>query len=85
MTPGIGRHGIREPMASSTWRAFCQAIMSQSGPPMNAAPGERPEFKFKCNVCGMEFQTAMKLDGVKHKALQNKCGGIWKIFGDGAK
>jgi hypothetical protein len=52
---------------------------------MDNSPIERPEFKFKCDRCAMEFQTAMKLDGKLHKALQNKCGGTWKILGDGAK
>ena len=76
----------REPMPASTWKAFCRAVLSQVGPPTeDAPPVDRPEFKFKCTVCGMEFQTGMKLDGIKHKAIQNKCGGIWKILGDGAK
>jgi hypothetical protein len=76
----------REPMTSSTWRAFCQAILSQVGPPTADMPSvDRPEFKFKCDRCGMEFQTAMKLDGAKHIAIQNKCGGLWKILGDGAR
>lgn len=72
-------------MSSSTWKAFCQAALSQLGPPMEELPMDRPECKFKCDRCGMEFQTAMKLDGVVHKALMNKCGGTWKVLGDGAK
>lgn len=77
---------IREPMASSTWRGFCQSVLSQCGPPMEEMPSlERPEFKFKCDVCLIEFQTAIKLDGIRHMAIQNKCGGRWRILGDGAK
>jgi hypothetical protein len=75
----------RQPMDSDTWKAFCRAILSQVGPPMDNSPIERPEFKFKCDRCAMEFQTAMKLDSKVHRALQNKCGGTWKILGDGAK
>lgn len=71
-------------MSAETWKGFCRQIM-RSGPPMEAAPPDRPEFKFKCTLCGMEFQTPMKLDGVMHKALLIKCGGTWKIVGDGAK
>lgn len=72
-------------MTPDAWRDWCQKIMTAAGPPMEDIPLDRPEFKFKCDRCAMEFQTAMKLDGIKHKALQNKCGGTWKIQGDGAK
>lgn len=74
-----------ERMRPETWRAFCQSVLSMVGPPTAEMPPDRPEFKFKCDRCNMEFQTAMKLDGVLHKALINKCGGTWKILGDGAK
>lgn len=73
-------------MSSESWKDFCQKVIGAAGPPMEDGPTvDRPEFKFKCDRCAMEFQTAMKLDGVRHKALQNNCGGTWKILGDGAK
>ena len=78
---------MNEPtMSPSTWKAFCQAIIGKCGPPMEDGPTiDRPEFKFQCDRCNMEFMTAMSLEGKRHMALQNKCNGTWKILGDGAK
>lgn len=65
-------------MSAETWRAYCTAIMSMKGPAQNADKQERPERAFKCDRCGKEWSTGMKLDGVKHKAILNECGGIWR-------
>lgn len=67
-------------MNDSTWRAFCKAAGDQkNGYVMNAS---RPveEHRFKCTLCGMEFTTGIKLDGMWHKAILNKCGGIWRLM-----
>lgn len=67
-----------ETMRPETWRAFCQSIMSMKGPPMEALGPARVEFSFRCDRCAKEWKTGMKLDGVKHIAIQNKCGGTWR-------
>lgn len=36
-----------------------------------------PELEFKCTLCGMVWNCLTNLDGKKHSALQNKCGGTW--------
>jgi len=68
-----------EVMSANTWRAYCQAIVTMAGPPMEPLKPDRPQVEFKCDRCSMEFKTAMKLDGIAHMAIQNKCGGIWRI------
>lgn len=65
-------------MEPSTWKAFCKSIMTMTGPPLEALPVDRIEKPFKCTLCGMEFITAMKLQGVKHKAALVDCGGYWQ-------
>lgn len=69
-----------ETMRPETWKAFCQSIMNMTGPPMEPLGPDRSELKFKCDRCGMEWGSAMKLDGVLHKAIQNKCGGTWRLL-----
>lgn len=63
-------------METSTWKAYCQAIIGMNGKLLLDNP-VYPEMEFKCNLCGMTWTCLTNLDGKKHAALQNKCGGMW--------
>lgn len=66
-------------MTSEQWRASCQEILDSLSKKTQgiAGPEIRIEGVYKCDVCGMEFSTCMKLGGMRHVAIQNKCGGMW--------
>jgi len=67
-------------MDPTTWKAFCQSIIGMESVKLTVDT-YRQEIRFECSFCHMEWTTAMKLEGVKHMALMNKCGGTWKIAG----
>lgn len=78
----MGQHmePYREPcssMSAEKWRDYCKQAANQPGyVPKTDRPREVKDFK--CDRCGMTWSTGMALDGLPHKALVNKCGGVWR-------
>ena len=66
-------------MNSETWRDFCDKAANQPGyVPKAARPLELKDFK--CDRCGMVWRCGMKLEGEPHRALLNKCNGVWREY-----
>jgi transcription elongation factor Elf1 len=64
-------------MSSETWKSFCLTISNMKGyVPQVSQPHVLGTFK--CDKCGMEVATGMKLDGILHRAILNACGGCWR-------
>lgn len=68
-------------MTADTWKAFCKAVLSElAEPKVESKDLElRTQQTFRCDRCAMEFSTCIKLDGQRHLAIKNKCGGSWKL------
>lgn len=66
------------PVGPDLWKAYCQAIAEITKDTAEEKKAkEPPQGSFVCSSCKMEWTCYANLEGLKHIAMSNRCGGTW--------
>jgi hypothetical protein len=76
----IAAESYRQPPVSAPdWKRWCQEVAAVFADSKKAKKVEdEKQYEVVCNVCGMEWSGYTNLEGSRHLAMQNRCGGVFR-------